>query len=366
MATLMEVARRAGVSIASASRALNGESASPRTVELVTAAARELAYVPDARARGLKRGSTGQLAFGVADVGNHVYVEMMRAVEDAVRAEGYRVLISSVGSTVETEVELLRSLASGYVDGLIISPLRVDDELLAELAQLRVPVVVVGLLPQPGGFDNVRANSAAGVALAVEHLLETGRRRIGFVNGPEDTTPGRVRGEAFGAACDRTGVVERRAVASDFTFAAGLLAARQLLGAAAAAGEPLDAVVAANDLIAAGTYHAAAEQGLTIPSDLAVVGMDDSALAAQLLPTLTSVDLGAAVRGRHAAELLLARLREPGRPAQSVVVEPALIVRSSTAAPDGAVPSVAAPATTAPATTAPSTAGPPYEAGDPT
>ena len=331
MATLMEVARRAGVSIASASRALNGESASPRTVELVTAAARELAYVPDARARGLKRGATGQLAFGVADVGNHVYVEMMRAVEDVVREASYRVLISSVGSTVDTEVALLRSLASGYVDGLIISPLRVDDELLAELTQLRVPAVVVGLLPQPGGFDNVRANSAAGVALAVDHLLETGRRRIGFVNGPEDTTPGRVRGRAFSAACDQVGLTGRGTVATDFTFAAGLAAARELLERAREEHEPLDAVVAANDLIAAGVYHAAAEQGLQVPGDLAVVGMDDSALASQLLPTLSSVDLGAAVRGRHAAELLLARLREPDRPTQSVVVEPTLVVRSSTA-----------------------------------
>ncbi|SDU91446.1 transcriptional regulator, LacI family [Microlunatus sagamiharensis] len=331
MTTLMEVARRAGVSIASASRALNGESASPRTVELVERAARELAYVPDARARGLKRGSTGQLAFGVADVGNHVYVEMMRAVEATVGTAGYRVLISSVGSTVETEVALLRSLASGYVDGLVISPLRVDDELLAELAQLRVPVVVVGLLPHPGGFDNVRANSAAGVALAVEHLLVTGRERIGFVNGPEDTTPGRVRGEAFTDACRRSGMDEHRVVAADFTFAAGLDAARELLDRPGAGGAPLDAVVAANDLIAAGVYHAAAERGLRIGTDLAVVGMDDSALAAQLLPTLTSVDLGAADRGRHAAELLLARLREPGRPAQAVVVEPTLVVRSSTA-----------------------------------
>lgn len=330
VATLMDVARRAGVSIASASRALNGETASPRTVELVVTAARELSYVPDARAQSLKRGKTRQLAFGVADVGNHVYVEMMRAVEDAVHAEGYRVLISSVGSTVDTEVALLRSLASGYVDGLVISPLRVDDELLAELAQLRVPAVVVGLLPQPARFDNVRASSAAGVSLAVAHLLSTGRRRIGFVNGPEDTTPGRVRGDAYAAACAAAGLPQHRVVGADFTFAAGFVAAADLLGRASGTGEPLDAVVAANDLIAAGTYHAAAQHGLRVPHDLAVVGMDDSALAAQLLPTLTSVDLGAAARGRHAAELLLARLREPDRPAQSVVVQPSLVVRSST------------------------------------
>jgi LacI family transcriptional regulator len=329
--TLTQVAKLAGVSLASASRALNGESASPRTVELVARAARELAYVPDARAQSLKRGTTRQLAFAVADVGNHVYVEMMRAVEDAVRGDGYRVLISSIGSQVETEIELLLSLRSGYADGVIISPLRINEALLDELGRLRVPAVVIGLLPADVPLDQVRANSAAGVRLAVDHLMAQGRHRIGFVNGPPDTTPGHVRGQAFTDACRATGLEQRadhRATADDFTFDAGARAAGELLGRV---GTELDAVLAANDLIAAGTYHAALALGLSIPDQLAVVGMDDSALAAQLLPTLTSVNLGSAARGRCAAELLLARLRDPDREVQRVAVEPELVVRCSTA-----------------------------------
>jgi LacI family transcriptional regulator len=250
-------------------------------------------------------------------------------VEDTVAADGYRVLISSVGSAVETEIALIRSLQRGYADGLIISPLRVDDALIAELTRLRVPAVVIGLLPAGVALDNVRANSAAGVALAVEHLVSVGRRRIGFVNGPEDTTPGRVRGQAFRDACRASGVQSgprHRAVAEDFTFAAGRAAARDLLRRP---GGELDAVIGANDLIAAGALHAAAELGLTVPDDLALVGMDDSALAAQLLPTLTSVALGSARRGRYAAELLLARLADPDREVQSVVVDPELVVRRS-------------------------------------
>lgn len=329
--TLIEVAARAGVSLASASRALNGESASARTVEVVARAVEELGYVPDARGRSLKLGTTRQLAFAVADVGNHVYVEMMRAVEDVVAAHGYRVLISSIGSAVDTEVALLRSLRSGYADGLIISPLVIDDSLLTELERLRVPAVVIGLPPTTIALDNVRADSAAGVTLAVEHLVERGRRRIGFVNGPEETTPGRVRGRAFLNACAAAGLQadpDHRVVADDFTFAAGRAASLKLLRRA---GGELDAVLAANDLLAAGLYHAAADLGLAIPADLAVVGMDDSALSAQLLPTLTSVALGAALRGRYAAELLLLRLAEPGRQVQSLVVEPELVVRQSTA-----------------------------------
>lgn len=327
--TLTEVAQRAGVSLASASRALNGESASARTVENVLRAAKELAYVPDARAQSLKLGSTRQLAFAVADVGNAVYVEMMRAVEETVREEGYRVLISSTGSAVAGEIELLQGLGRGYADGLIISPLRINDAFLDELARLQLAVVVIGNLPEDIGVDNVRANSGAGIALAVEHLVQLGRTQLGFINGPLDTTPGQVRGRAFEAACQDAGLSTHKVfsvVADDFTFSAGTRAARQLLEQ----GRRLDAVVAANDLIAAGTYHVAFDLGWQIPDDLAVVGMDDSALASQLHPTLTSVSLGSAERGRRAAELLLARLRDPTRDPVRVIVQPELVIRRST------------------------------------
>ncbi|HEX8508891.1 MAG TPA: LacI family DNA-binding transcriptional regulator [Propionibacteriaceae bacterium] len=329
--TLTQVAKRAGVSLASASRALNGESASAHTVESVRRAARELAYVPDARAQSLKLGVTGQLTFAVADVGNPVYVEMLRAVEGTVRKEGYRVLISSTGAAVAAEIELLRGLGRGYADGLIISPLRITPAFLDELARLRLAVVVVGNLPAETAIDSVRANSAAGVLLAVDHLVSLGRSRLGFVNGPLDTTPGRIRGQAFVAACSQAGLGGTTSVvADDFTFDAGTRAARSLLEQH----PDIDAVVAANDLLAAGTYHAAFDLGRAIPDDLAVVGMDDSALAAQLHPTLTSIGLGSAERGRQAAELLLARLRDPSGPVARVVVQPELAVRSSTGTPD--------------------------------
>ncbi len=334
--TLTQVAKRAGVSLASASRALNGESASARTVERVNRAAKELAYVPDARAQSLKLGSTRQLTFAVADVGNHVYVEMMRAVEDAVREHGYRVLIASTGAAVAGEIELLRGLGRGYADGVIISPLRITPEFLAELAQLRIPAVVVGNLPAGTKIDNVRANSAAGVGLAVEHLVGIGRRRIGFINGPLDTTPGRIRGQGFTAACRRAGLTAtetHRVVADDFTFEAGARAAHELISRV---GAELDAIVAANDLLAAGAYHLVFAAGRRIPEDVAVVGMDDSELAAQLHPTLTSVSLGSAARGRAAAGLLLDRLGDPGRAPQRVVVQPGLVVRRSTGGGDGA------------------------------
>lgn len=340
--TITQVAARAGVSLASASRALNGAGAGVATVEKVRKAAAELGYVPDATARSLKFGHSLQLAFSVDDVGNPVYVQMMRAIEEVVSGSGYRLLVSSTGSEPADVLDLVRSLSRGYADGLIISPLRVTPELVAELERTPVPVVVIGRLPEGTGLDTVLADSVTGVGLAVEHLLATGRRRIGFLNGPTDTTPGiaRLRGFAEAAtAAGLPGADEVGAVAADFTFAAGRSAAVELLARHTdAAGRcTLDALVAANDLLAFGAVHAALAEGLRVPQDIAVVGMDDTEFADFFHPSLTSVSLGSAERGRAAAELLLRRIADPRAVARTVAVPPRLVARASTAVETTAV-----------------------------
>lgn len=323
--TVGRVAERAGVSVASVSRVLNGLGSSPEMTAKVRAAAEELGYTPNAMARSLKVRRTEQLAFGVADVGNPVYVDMMRAVEAEARAEGYRLLLSSTGPGPDEVLELLRSMAHGYADGLILSPLRVTDEILDALRSVQVPTVVIGRIPPSVGVDNVRANSAGGVRLAVEHLYETGRRRIALLNGPTNTVPGSARAAAFDKVCRRLGLPhDLRAEAVDFTVEAGLDAIGELIDRT----RP-DAVLGGNDLLAVATIQALRAQGHTVPDDVAVVGMDDTALAMVTTPTLSSVSLGSHERGRLAARLLLERLREPDREPQRIAVRPRLEVRGS-------------------------------------
>ncbi|WP_344847372.1 LacI family DNA-binding transcriptional regulator [Kribbella ginsengisoli] len=347
--TIAGVARAAGVSVASVSRVLNGLPATEEMVERVQRAVEELGYVPDARARSLKVGRTFQLTLAVADVGNPVYVTMMRAVEEVVSAAGYRLVVTTTGPDVVDEVALVRGMARGYADGLVISPLRVDDDLIKSIRECDVPVVVAGNVPASAGVDTVRANSPKGMLLAVEHLLATGRKRIAFVNGPVDTVPGTARAKGFADAMKANGlrpVAEVEAV--DFTFAAGRDAGVELLsgldigvrgsGAEARGGRPgaearggrLDAVIAANDLLAVGIMHELAARELVVPDDVAVIGMDDSELAEQCFPPLTSVNLGSAERGRRAAELLLARIDDDTRAPRRIVVQPTLSVRKST------------------------------------
>lgn len=325
-ATIAAVAKAAGVSVASVSRVLNDLPATEEMVERVRRAADELGYLPDARARSLKVGKTFQLTLAVADVGNPVYVTMMRSVESVVAKAGYRLVVTATGSEIADEVDLVRGMARGYADGLVISPLRVDDDLVKAIRECDVPVVVAGNVPAGSGVDTVRANSPKGVDLAVEHLRAQGRRRIAFVNGPADTVPGQARAKGFADAVTKhklRGV--RQVEAADFTFAAGREAGAELLDQVTP-----DAVVCANDLLAVGLMHVLHERGLTVPADVAVVGMDDSELAELAFPALTSVNLGSAERGRRAAELLLARIEDPDRTPRRIVVQPSLSVRSST------------------------------------
>ena len=328
--TLHLVAEHAGVSIASVSRVLNGLPASDSVTERVQRAAAELGYVPDATARSLKVGRTEQISLAVADVGNPVYVSMMHAVADVLEESGYRLVISSTGNDPDDQIDLLDNLKRGYVDGMILSPLRVTEPLLDRIRGSRLPLVIIGSLPDEIDVDSVRADSREGIGLAVEHLAEQGRRRIAFLNGPVDTVPGAARLAGYLTAMERLGMPtsgDMQMEASDFTFADGIVAAESLLQQCTP-----DAIVCANDLLAVGAMKAAARRELRIPEDLAIVGMDDTDIAQLTTPTLSSVDLGAVRRAQTAARLLLDRLAEPARPARHPIVRPSLSVRESSTA----------------------------------
>jgi LacI family transcriptional regulator, galactose operon repressor len=325
--TLMTVARLANVSVASASRVLNGIRTNPETLERVLEAAEAVGYAPNAVARSLRSRRTGQIAFAMADVANPVYTTMVSSIQAVAREHDFRLLLHSTDGDIADELALLRDLKQRYVDGLILRSLRFTQAHVAALARAAVPVAVIGRPPKEAKVDTVRVNSRRGAVEAVRHLHETGRRRIAFVNGPEATTPGHARRLGYldglrGCGLERDDdLIE---LAEDFTVEPGAQATARLLERV----RP-DAIFCANDLLALGAVNTLRASGLDVPRDVAVVGMDDSSVAMLSWPPLTSVDIGSAERGRLAADLLLERIARPNRRPRTLDVEPRLVVRAS-------------------------------------
>lgn len=325
--TINAVAQRAGVSVASVSRVMNGMPARPKTEELVKAAIAELGYQPNSAARALKVRESDQICLSFADIGNPAYVSMTRGVGRVLRDSKYRLLLASSFSSVGEIIEQLKSMGRGYADGLIISPIYSDPEITELIAQLKVPVVLVGTAPDGLDVDNVHIDSSVGIKLAVTHLKDRGRTRIGLLNGPLNTNPGRRRSEGFKRVINslKLGMDnEQIVVAQDFSSQD----AYEVLAKTAHLKE-FDALICGNDLMAAGAMKFLFEQGISVPDDMAIVGIDNTELASLIRPTLTSVDLLAEKRGELAAELLLDRIQNPDRAPKKILVKPQLIVRAS-------------------------------------
>jgi len=264
----------------------------------------------------------------VADIGNPAYVQMMQAVHEVVADAGYQVLVASTGDSGKSIASGVRSLSSGFVDGLVLAPLWVDDDLVKTLGECPVPVVVASRIEGSADLDSVSVDSAAGVALAVDHLVNRGRSRLAFINGPLESVAGNRRRQGFEQSLAKHGLTATGIqIADDFTMKGGALAANRLIERLDG---QLDAVVAANDLLAIGCIQALSAQGLRVPDDVAVTGMDNTELGEVISPSLTSVDLRAWERGRQAALLLLDRINGEGGAVRRMLVEPQLFVRDST------------------------------------
>jgi LacI family transcriptional regulator len=325
--TLTTVARLANVSIASASRVINGIKTNPETLARVSAAAEAVGYVPNAAARSLRSRRTGQIAFAMPDVSNPVYTAMVGSIQQVARANGSRLILHSTDGHVGDELGFLADLKQRYVDGLILCSLEFTDAHAQAVADATVPVAVIGNTTKGAKVDTVRANSRGGAAEAVRHLHGNGRRRIAFVNGPEQTAPGTARRLGYFdalRACGLTRDDQLIEVADDFMIEPGREAVERLL-----ARTTPDAIFCANDLLALGALSALRAAGLDVPRDVALVGMDNTNLSLVTSPRLTTVDLGSAERARIATELLLARIAQPSRRPRSVGVEPRLVVRES-------------------------------------
>jgi LacI family transcriptional regulator len=333
--TLRDVAEMAGVHAATASRALNPETrrlVNVETARRVLRAAESLGYQPNPIARSLKTSKSMTIGVVIPDLTNPLFPPIVRGIEDVLTPAGYSALLVNTDNDQAREKSLITSLRSRQVEGLIVATALLDHPLLSELHAQGVKMVLVNRRVDDLELPSITPDDAAGVALAVKHLVAQGHRRIAHVAGPQTTSTGVTRSRAFSSALRDHGIKDDPSliVSCDYWIeSSGARAVRGLLDS----GADFTAVVAGNDLIALGCYAVFAERGLSCPGDISVVGFNDMPFIDKLQPPLTSVGVPHHQVGVEAARMLLEAIHEPDRPPRSVLLPLSLNVRSSTAPP---------------------------------
>ncbi|TCK21665.1 LacI family DNA-binding transcriptional regulator [Pseudonocardia endophytica] len=328
MATISDVAFRAGVSTATVSRAFNGKSTvDPALAERVFRAATELDYRPNSLARNLRRQATTVLALIVPDVENPYFTAVARGVEDCALSAGYSVVLCNSDGDPDKERRYVDVALQERMAGVVLSPTAAGVGVTA-LRERRTPVVVVDRMPPDAAVDQVSVDGRTAACEATTHLLAEGYRRIACLAGPNGGTAAHDRLDGFRDALRTSGRGDGGGLGwqADGHGASGALqAARRFL----ADDEPPDAVLATDSATAIGVLEAMAERGLLAGRDVGVVAFDDGPWGRVLDPALSVVVQPARRIGSEAAGLLLQRIAEPERPAERIVLDATLTVRGS-------------------------------------
>lgn len=326
-ATIRDVARRAQLSVATVSRALNGfDNVSEDARERVAEAVRELGYVPHAGARSLSLAKTNAIGVVLPDLHGEFFSEIVRGMDREASRRGYLLLLSNLHARAEQAALALRAM-HGRVDGLIVMAPHLSARELSAALPAGVPSVLIntrdGTSPRPA----IHLDNAAGARAVVDHLVALGRKRLVHIAGPKGNIDADERAEAFRDACAARGV-DCETMRGDFEERSGEQAVLELLDG----GHRFDALFAANDNMAIGALAALRSRGVFVPGDVAVAGFDDIPLArhlglttvrvridelgeqavARLVESMTKADPGG--DERHAPELIVRGTTDPDAP----------------------------------------------------
>lgn len=327
--TIKDVARHAGVSVASVSRALNGhESVTPETRARILDIARELRYMPHGAARSLITRRTQTVGAVLPDLYGEFFSELIRGMDVAARRSGLHLLVSSSHGSADETALALRAL-QGRVDGLLVMSPHADAPLLSDNLPSAVPTVLMNTQVAGSDYASLNVDNFAGAYAMVQHLVARGFRRIALVAGPADNFDAQERRRGYEEAlAELLPGAAPLVFDGDFTEAGGDRAARAI----EAAGRRTDAIFATNDAMAVGCLFALNELGVRVPQDLALVGFDDIPMARYTTPPLTTVRVRIAELGERAMARLIACLEQPEHvDTQAEVLACELVVRQSCA-----------------------------------
>jgi DNA-binding LacI/PurR family transcriptional regulator len=328
MSTIRDIARLAGVSVSTASLALNEDRrVREETRQRILAAASTLDYHPMRAARSLSSGRTWSIhlldpALG-ANMSSGFFTRLLRGLHDVARDGGYTLTLTVPQDEAEARAVLKRLVAERWSDGVVLMNPTDHDGVLEDVVAAGFPHVLVGRSPVPG-VSTVDNDNERVAFDATSHLLGGGRRALLLLNGPRDRTFTQDRARGYRQACQAAGV-DAPIAHIDGPAEATMAALDGHLGA----GRPLDGLVAVSDPQAVVAMRALQERGLRVPDDVAIIGMNNDDVTLFTNPRLSSVELNAHELGRRALETLLARLAGDGRGPEGHFVPHELVIRES-------------------------------------
>jgi len=327
------VAKRANVSTATVSRTMNGSATvSPRTAERVRKAIEALNFYPNTNARALGSGRSNLYGLIISDVTNPFFPEVVKAFEDIAIQHGKEVLIANTNYDTERIEHCVTRMLQRKVDGLAIMTSERYDRLVDVFTRRNIPIVLLDAGTPSPGISYVHIDYAAGIALAMDHLIDLGHRSIAFLAGPQHLGSARARRRAFTekAAKHKLAVPPHMIQEGDHRVEGGHDAMQRIL----ATGQHPTAVLASNDLTAIGAIRAIAAAGLSVPDDISVIGCDDIQLSGYIMPPLTTINLPRAEIANAAFRALLHTNKpDTSKPNTGIThtIHPTLVLRKSTA-----------------------------------
>lgn len=328
------VAAMAKVSIATVSRTINGSPlVSEQLRKRVWKAIQQLNYFPNTHARTLVSGRSRLLGIIVENITNPFFPELIQSFEEIAVAHGYEILVSSSNSNVAVLTNCVRRMLERKVDGVAVMTFGEEEPVLDQLTHRNVPIVLAEFELDDPKASTIHLDYRTGILAAIRHLAELGHRRIGFLAGPHKLHSAVTRENDYRAAmqAEGLGVQPKWVIECDHTLKGGVAGFAQLKKIAA---RPT-AVLCSNDMTAIGVLRAAYMEGLKVPQDLSVIGLDDIDFAEYTLPPLTTIRLSRVELARAAFEALRQQAEDAGNPSptREFLVSTSLMVRASTAAP---------------------------------
>jgi len=306
---MRDVAREAGVSVNTVSRALSGKpDVSPNTRARILKIAERLGYRPNRLARGLRSNKTFTIGVVVTDIANPFFGALVKGVEEAARKSNYSIILQDTDEDYEREKEAIQVMLAERVDGLLITPVQTKTETIEELKEAGLPFVLLGRYFDDLETDYVVTDDVQGGYLATEHLIKLGHKRIAMINGPLHISSAKERFEGYKRALAHHGVEldESLVSAGAITMEDGYQAAQALFQRR----KRPTAVFCYSDFVAFGVIKAIREYGLRIPDDVAIVGYDDVDFSSYIDVPLTTVRIFKEELGKQAVVLLLEKVQD--------------------------------------------------------